>query len=83
MKCPRCGSDNVAVQAVQQTKLVDAHHGFLWWSCVGWWWVAFKWLVLTMPALIVWLFHPKRQRVKQRTVSTAVRQDCGHSWTVG
>lgn len=30
MKCPKCGSTNVTVNVIQQTKLVDKHHGIIW-----------------------------------------------------
>ena len=37
LRCPQCGSTNVNVQMVTDTKLVDKHHGCLWWVCIGWW----------------------------------------------
>lgn len=80
MKCPKCGSDNVSVQVVTETKMVDQHHSFLWWICVGWWWLPFKWLFLTLPALIVKLIRQKRQKVIQNSSSQCVCQNCGHVW---
>ena len=80
MKCPKCGAQNVTVTVVNDVKLKDKHHGFLWWLCVGWYWVPFKWLFLTLPALIFKIFSHKKQKVvsKQRTVCCC--QSCGYTW---
>lgn len=81
MQCPKCGSENVNVNVVTDVKSVKQHHGVLWWLCVGWWWVPFKWLFLTLPALIVKLFGGKKKVVsKQRTVACC--QACGNTWDV-
>lgn len=80
MVCPKCGSNNVNVQAVQQTQLVDKHHGIIWWLLIGWWWVPIKWFVFTIPALIVKIFAPKNQKLKQVTQSVCICQNCGHHW---
>lgn len=80
MTCPKCGSNNVSVQMVTDTKIVDKHHGIIWWVFIGWWWIFVKWLVFTIPALIVKIFAPKRQKVKQRHHSECVCQNCGYHW---
>ena len=80
MTCPKCGSTNVNVQMVTQSKLVDKHHGILWWLFNGWWWLFFKWLFLKIPALIVKIFVPKSQKLKQKQVSMCVCQNCGYNW---
>lgn len=80
MICPNCGSANCNVQMVTESKLVNKHHGCLWWGFVGWWWVPFKWLFLTLPALIVAIFGHKKQKLKQKHVSMWVCQNCGHHW---
>ena len=82
MYCPECGSPNVNVQVVQVTQLVPKRRGVIWWVCVGWWWLPFKWLYLTIPALIVKIFAPKRQILVQTTHSVCVCQDCGHHWDI-
>ena len=82
MVCPKCGSENVKVQVVTEQKLVDQHHGILWWLFIGWWWLFVKWLVFTLPALLIALFKPKRRQIKQKHVSRAVCQNCGNSWKV-
>lgn len=82
MKCPKCGSENVSVQIVTKSKLVDKHHGVIWWLCVGWWWLFFKWIFLTLPALLFKIFGHKRQKIKTKTFKEAVCQSCGHSWKV-
>ena len=80
MTCPKCGSENISVNVVTDMKMKDKHHGIIWWICVGWWWIPFKWLFLTLPALIVKIFRRKKQKVvtKQRTVCCC--QACGHTW---
>ena len=80
MKCPVCGSENVNIQIVTETKLKNKHHGIVWWLCIGWWWVPIWWLCFTIPALIIKIFAPKKQKLKQRHKTVRVCQNCGHKW---
>lgn len=80
MKCPKCGSENVTVQVVTETHLVTKHRGMLWWIFIGWWWLFIKWFFLTLPALIVKLFRPKRYKTKIKHISKCVCQNCGNTW---
>ena len=80
MKCPVCGSENVTVPIVTETELKNKHHGVVWWLCIGWWWVPIWWLFFTIPALIVKVFAPKKQKLKQHHKSVCVCQNCGHKW---
>ena len=80
--CPRCHSTNVNVQVINQVQLKNAHHGCAWWIFVGWWWIPVKWIFFTLPALIVKLLRPKKQRIVNRVHSTAVCQSCGYNWKV-
>lgn len=80
MKCPVCGSENVTVQIVTETELKNKHHGVVWWLCIGWWWVPIWWLCFTIPALIIKIFAPKKQKLKQHHKSIRVCQNCGHKW---
>lgn len=80
MKCPKCGSENVSVQIVTDAHLVDQHHGCLWWLCVGWWWIPVKWICFTVPALLLKIFVPKRQKLQQSQHTECVCQNCGHHW---
>lgn len=82
MKCPNCGSENVNIQMVTDTEIKNKHHSVIWWIFVGWWWIPFKWLFLTLPALIVKIFAPKRQKVKQTHRKVCICQNCGHSWEI-
>lgn len=82
MTCPKCKSSDVSVQIVTDTELKNIHHGFFWWFCVGWWWVPIKWLFFTLPALIVKIFKPKRQKIKQTHRKVCVCNSCGHSWEI-
>ena len=80
MKCPKCGSENVNVQIVNEVKMKDVHHGIIWWLCVGWWWVPIKWLFFTLPALIFAIFGHKKQKAVNKSHKECVCQNCGHSW---
>ena len=80
--CPKCGSTNTTIQVVNEQELKNKHHGVFWWICVGWWWIPFKWLFLTLPALIIKIFKPKKKKIKNKTITKCVCQDCGHNWNV-
>ena len=78
MKCRKCGSENVNVQAVTHVK--NKKHGILYWMLVGWWFEPIMWFFLTMPWLFIKIFKPKK--VKSKTHKMAICQDCGKSWRV-
>ena len=80
MKCPKCGSDNVNVQVINEVEIKNKRHNILWWIFVGIWWIPIKWLFFTLPALILKLFGHKKQKVKniQKTMCTC--QQCGNTW---
>lgn len=80
MRCPKCGSNNVTVQVVSETQLLEKKHGVLWWVLVSWWWLPFKWLFLTLPAIIMKIFAPKKYRTKTKHISKCVCQNCGYHW---
>lgn len=82
MKCPKCGSENVNVQLTNKVDIKNAHHGIIWWICIGIWWIPIKWLIFTLPALILAIFGHKKQKVINKTIKTAVCQDCGNSWKI-
>lgn len=80
MTCPKCNSANAQIQIKNEIKLKDKHHGIFWWLIVGWWWVPFKWLFLTVPALIFAIFGRKKQKAINKEVKMGVCQNCGHTW---
>lgn len=88
MRCPKCKSDNVNVQVVNETdsRIVAKHHGVVWWVFVGWWWLPIKWLfqlaLFGIFAVLYWIFKsPRYKQVTRHTkVSMAVCQNCGHTW---
>lgn len=82
MTCPKCKSENVNIQVVNESKLVTKHHGILWWLFIGWWWIFVKWLIFTLPALIFAIFVGKRKKIKNVTVKNAVCQNCGNTWKI-
>lgn len=81
MRCPKCGSENVNVQMVTETNLVQKRRGILWWCFIGIWWVPIKWICFTWLALLVKLFSPKKYKTTIRHKSMCVCQNCGHHWT--
>ena len=78
MKCVKCGSENVTVQAVTTVK--SKKHGCLYWICLGWWLEPIMWIFLTLPWLIIKIFKPNK--VKSKINSIAVCQNCGKHWRV-
>ncbi|GAA0107381.1 hypothetical protein [Clostridium tertium] len=78
MKCSKCGSENVTVQAVTIVK--NKKHGCVYWLLIGWWLEIFMWLFLTLPWIIIKIFKPNKISSKVR--SQAVCQNCGNSWKV-
>ena len=82
MVCKKCGSQNVTVQVVTETELKEKKHGVIWWICVGWWWIPIKWLVFTLPALLIALFKPKKYKTVSHSKKMAVCNSCGKSWRV-
>lgn len=82
MKCQKCGSENVNVQVINEVELKNKHHGALWWLFWGWYWVPIKWLIFTLPALILKLFGHKKQKVKNIQKTICICQQCGNKWEV-
>lgn len=82
-KCPKCGSENVSIQIVNEVKLVKQHHSFLWWITIGWIWTFFKWFFFTLPALIFKIFGiGKKYKTKNIEHKKAVCQTCGKVWEI-
>lgn len=80
MKCPKCESENINTQIVNEIELKNKHYGILWWLFVSWWWIPIKWLFLTLPALFAKIFIPKKQKAVNKTKTMYVCQNCGYSW---
>ena len=79
MKCPKCGSENVNVQVVNETNLKKKHN-WIYWVFIGWWLEPIMWLCFFLPMLIVKIFKPKKYKTVNRTVSKCVCQNCGNTW---
>lgn len=78
IECPKCHSNSITVQVVNESKLVNAHHSILWWITIGWIWVLSKWMVFTIPALIFKIFGVgKRKKIVNITKKKGVCQNCG------
>lgn len=81
--CPKCNSNNVSIQIINEVKLVTKHHGIIWWLLIGWWWIFIKWLFLTLPALIFKIFGiGKKYKTKNIQKKMAVCQNCGNNWKI-
>ena len=80
MRCPKCNSENCNIQVVNEAILKNKHHGLIWWCIIGFWWVPIKWIFLTLPALIVKIFKPKKHKIKNIQKTVYVCQSCGYHW---
>lgn len=81
--CKNCNSNNVSIQIVNESHLVNKHHGIIWWILIGLWWIPVKWIFLTLPALIFKIFGiGKRKKIKNTTYKMAVCQNCGNSFKI-
>lgn len=78
MICPRCGSNNVNVNVINEV-YQKPQHGVLWWIFIGWWW-RILWFIFFGMWYILWraLRGGKKTVNVQRTM--CVCQTCGHSW---
>lgn len=80
MQCPKCQSNKVNVNVVNEVKLKTKHRGIIWWLLVGWWWIPIKWFVFTVPALVIAIFGRKKQKAVNIQKTMCICQDCGYSW---
>lgn len=73
MICPRCNSSNIYVQAVTNTKIKSR-------GCIGW----FFWILLAICTVGLILIIPllTNSKVKSKTHSEAVCQNCGKRWRI-
>lgn len=82
MVCRSCRSQNVVVQAVNETTWRRQRRSIFWWILIGWWWLPLKWLIFTIPAMMLALCGRKKYRLHNRARSVAVCQNCGKHWYV-
>ena len=82
MNCPKCKSEDVRIQIASEVEIKDKHHSFIWWLLVGWWWVPIKWIFFTLPALIIAVLKPKKQKAINKQKKLCVCQSCGYSWEI-
>ena len=73
MTCKKCGGNHVEVQLTEKVK--TKHRG-----CLGW----CLWLLLAVCTCGLILIIPAmtNKKIKSKTLSWAVCQDCGHRWKV-
>ena len=63
-----------------EMQIKNKHHRIIQRMFLGWYWVMFKWIVLTVPALIVKIFAPKEKKLTSEQKSMCVCQSCGNHW---
>ena len=80
MKCPKCGSENVTVNVINEMKLKNKGKGIAYYLFVWWWWAPIKWIVFTLPALLFALFGRKKQKIVNKQKTVCCCQQCGYSW---
>lgn len=85
MICPKCKSQNVNIQIVNEVKLKRKHHGILWWIYflfIGWLISIMMWIFLFWIKLIITIFRIFRPRKKiiNTEKKMCVCQNCGHQW---
>lgn len=77
MKCPRCGSEYVTVQAITETTTKTKHRG-----CLGW----AMWIFLAICTCGLILIIPavtnSRTKTKTKTHTEAICQSCGNRWRI-
>ena len=77
MKCPKCGSENVSIQAIQTSgKMKTNKRGCLW--TIGRW-------TLIVCTLGLWLLVGKsngKGKMKYTNKNRAICQNCGNSWNI-
>lgn len=79
-RCPHCGSKNINIQIVTESKLKTKHHSIFYWLFIGWWLELLLWFFLTIPRLLIFIFMPKKQKLTQKQRKIAICQNCGYSW---
>ncbi len=85
MQCKKCGSTDVKIEMLTETRIKRKGKGLIWWLyflTIGWIIELFLWLFLTLPRLIYALFKRDKYRIKSKTRKIAVCQNCGYSWKV-
>lgn len=69
MICPKCGSQNVQVQALEERKKTG-------------WLTVLLYIILACTVLGLLIVIPLLLRKKTKTTTYAVCQNCGHRWEV-
>lgn len=82
MKCPKCGSSNINVQMVSESKLKNKHQSIFYWLIIGWWLHLIMWFFFTIPMILGKMFGSKNKKLVTKHKSMAVCQNCGYSWKV-
>ena len=82
MTCPKCKSENVNVQIINETELKTKHRGILYWLFIGWWWIPIKWCFFTFFALLAAFLKRKDKKIVNKQKTMCACQNCGYTWSI-
>lgn len=84
IKCPKCDSENVTIQVVNENKLVKKHHSIIWWIIIGWWFVPIMWCIFFVPKFFIKLFGlgHKNYKIVNSTKKKGVCQNCSYVFDI-
>lgn len=78
--CPKCNSTNVRVDVISSTSSQKKKRGAVYWLLIGWWLEAILWFFLTIPRLLIAVFHQRTQVVTNHD-TIAICQSCAHTFS--
>ena len=96
MICPKCGSNAVDVQLMQEnagsqtitktkSKYKEKGHGCLWWLLIGWWWWMvdlFLWIFIFPIRLLFQIFKKKKYVGDSTSSSTTINRTSYRSMAI-
>jgi len=82
IKCPKCKTNNIQIQVVNETRLKRKRRSFIMWVLFWWWVEILMWVFLTLPRIIIMLFGSKKQKIVNTTVKKGVCQNCGNVFSL-
>lgn len=82
MICPKCGSENVSVQAVEDKTVTVHKKGWFYYICIWWWWIFIKLFckLIMWPVKLLTSMIWRTEKYSPKYISKCVCQNCGHIW---
>ena len=78
--CPMCGSNNVSIQMISESRMAKKGRGLLYWLFIGWWLEIWLWTCFFFIRFLIWIFGSKRQKIVNDRSVVKVCQNCGKTW---